>query len=86
MKDIGNDNTQADNAVADVFFFAPSPSGDGEIKLVKISMKFPKTKQVKMKFPLKIETQIQQGKSSSKVKITCCEDDGSEWVWNFGDM
>ena len=83
IKTYGNDNTQADNAVADVFFFAPSPTGDKEIKLAKLSLSFPKSKKVTVKMPFDVEVQTQTGKNATKASISCCDD--SEWVWNFGD-
>ena len=85
VKNTGNDNTQADNAVAEVFFFAPSPAGEGEIKLAKLSISFPNwVKKATVKMNTTIEVEVEKDGQKTKATVTCCRRGGT-WVWDFGD-
>lgn len=84
----GEDNTQADNAVADVFFFAPAPEGDEEIKIAKISISLPNgIRKCTMNFDFDIEVEYEEveGKGGPKKRKYHNLSRGGTWVWDFGD-
>ena len=81
----GEDNTQADNAVADVFFFSPSPNGDKEIKVAKLSFSVPNNvKKVKLQLNAEIEV-VYEGKEKLVSKVSISNPNDCCWVWDFGD-